>query len=89
MLKFGSDRVSLTDAASRPLVLCGKSFVADMSGALYWPAERALIVADLHLEKASSVAHRGFHLPPYDTRETLLKLAEVIERFELLRATTA
>ncbi|MEQ1649145.1 MAG: ligase-associated DNA damage response endonuclease PdeM [Hyphomicrobiaceae bacterium] len=81
MLKLGSDHASLVDAASRPMSLCGKTFMADVSGALYWPAEKALIVADLHLEKASSVAHRGFHLPPYDTRETLMKLAEAIERF--------
>ena len=81
MLKFGSDHASLTDAATRPLALCGKTFLADVSGALYWPGEKMLIVADLHLEKASSVAHRGFHLPPYDTRETLMKLAEAIERF--------
>src|SRR6185437_15712388 len=45
------------------------------SGALYWPAERTLIVADLHLEKLSSFARRGQLLPPYDTRLTLARLA--------------
>jgi DNA ligase-associated metallophosphoesterase len=62
--------------------VCGKEFIADVSGALFWPAEQALIVADLHLEKASAAAAKGRLLPPYDTRETLMKLAEAIDRFE-------
>lgn len=45
------------------------------SGALYWRAERALLVADLHLEKLSSFAARGSFLPPYDTGITLRRLA--------------
>lgn len=43
--------------------------------ALYWPRESALLVADLHLEKASFFALRGQMLPPYDSRETLERLA--------------
>ncbi len=47
--------------------------------ALYWPRERALLVADLHLEKASFYASRaGQMLPPYDSRETLERLALAI-----------
>jgi hypothetical protein len=49
------------------------------SGALWLDAERALIVADLHLEKGSSYAARGQMLPPYDTRETLKRLAAEVE----------
>jgi len=49
------------------------------SGALYLTAERALIVADLHLEKGSAYAARGQMLPPYDTRETLRRLAAEVE----------
>lgn len=45
------------------------------SGALYWPAQNALLVADLHLEKLSSFARRGRLLPPYDTALTLSRLA--------------
>ncbi|WP_414693948.1 ligase-associated DNA damage response endonuclease PdeM [Phenylobacterium sp.] len=49
------------------------------SGALWLAAERALVVADLHLEKGSSYAARGQMLPPYDTRETLKRLAAEVE----------
>ena len=45
------------------------------SGALWLAAERLMIVADLHLEKGSAYAARGQMLPPYDTRETLARLA--------------
>jgi DNA ligase-associated metallophosphoesterase len=49
------------------------------SGALWLAAERALVVADLHLEKGSAYAARGQMLPPYDTRETLARLAAEVE----------
>lgn len=55
--------------------------VADRSGALYLPGERTLVVADLHLEKGSAFAARGVLLPPYDTRETLGRLAIAIRRY--------
>lgn len=55
--------------------------VADRSGALYLPSARTLVVADLHLEKGSAFAVRGVMLPPYDTRDTLQRLGEVLERY--------
>jgi uncharacterized protein len=74
--------LDLRDDKTHALTICGKVLKADVSGALYWPGERALIVADLHLGKASAAAERGRHLPPYDTRATLLKLAAVLDRFD-------
>lgn len=49
--------------------------VALPQGALFWPARRALIVADLHFEKASWFAALGQMLPPYDSVATLSELA--------------
>jgi uncharacterized protein len=54
---------------------CGHELVALPQGALYWPARRALLVADLHLEKASWFARGGQMLPPYDSLATLTDLA--------------
>ena len=79
MLQLKPDRLGHEEFRSQPVAVCGKAFLADMSGALFWPAERALIVADLHLEKGSAFASRGQMLPPYDTRETLQRLTEVID----------
>lgn len=81
MLHLKPERLNVGDFDEQPLSICGKSFTAHVSGALYWPAEDALIVSDLHLEKASSYARRGQMLPPYDTRETLARLAAVIDRY--------
>jgi DNA ligase-associated metallophosphoesterase len=62
-------------------VLAGAEIVTDPSGALYWPDERMLVVADLHLEKGSAFAKRGVLLPPYDTASTLARLAGVLHRY--------
>src|SRR5256885_16856762 len=58
------------------------TFVADLSGALFWQEQRLLVVSDLHLEKGSSFAARGVLLPPYDTVATLGRLAAVIARHD-------
>ena len=59
----------------------GETLVLDPAGVLAWPARRLLCVADLHLEKGSHFAARGRGLPPpYDTRETLLRLVPLIRR---------
>ncbi len=60
--------------------VAGTELLADPSGALYWPDEGVLIVADLHLEKGSAFARRGTLLPPYDTAATLARLAVLIAR---------
>lgn len=56
----------------------GEPTVMRASGALWLPAHRALIVADLHFEKGSAYAMRGQLLPPYDTRETLARLEKEV-----------
>jgi len=63
------------------IALAGVSLQADCAGALYWTAEKLLLVADLHLEKGSAFAARGVLLPPYDTAATLARLARLIERY--------
>jgi DNA ligase-associated metallophosphoesterase len=46
--------------------------------AIFWPREGALLVADMHLEKGSFFATHGQLLPPYDSRETLGRLAQAV-----------
>jgi DNA ligase-associated metallophosphoesterase len=62
-----------------PFSFAGETFEATPDGALYWPAEQALLVADLHLEKASWFARLGQFLPPYDSHATLTALAGEVE----------
>ncbi|MFM5930392.1 MAG: ligase-associated DNA damage response endonuclease PdeM [Novosphingobium sp.] len=49
------------------------------SGALFWPRENALLLADLHLEKGSFFARFGQMIPPYDSRETLERVAGALK----------
>lgn len=63
-----------------PLSFGGHDFFILREGALFWPRRTALVVADLHLEKASWFASHGQMLPPHDSLETLHRLSGLIER---------
>jgi DNA ligase-associated metallophosphoesterase len=63
-----------------PLSFAGHDLRALPEGALFWPARHALLVADLHFEKASWFASKGQMLPPYDSLATLTALEVLIER---------
>lgn len=76
----------MTAAAAR-LVTTSEAFmlgrlalVPDLSGAIWLPEERTLVVADLHLEKGSAYAARGVMLPPYDSNATIAALGQAIRR---------
>lgn len=62
--------------------LSGAAVRLDWSGALHWPDEDLVVVADLHFEKGTSRATKGRFLPPYDTRTTLGALEEAIRRLQ-------
>ncbi|HEX8554640.1 MAG TPA: ligase-associated DNA damage response endonuclease PdeM [Sphingomonas sp.] len=61
-----------------PFSFGGHDLRALPQGALWWPARRALLVADLHLEKASWFARFGQMLPPYDSLATLADLSALV-----------
>ncbi|WP_084507530.1 ligase-associated DNA damage response endonuclease PdeM [Geminicoccus roseus] len=64
--------------------LNGQRLLLDPAGVLFWPAERMLVVADLHLEKGAAFARRGVMLPPHDTLATLERLERVLARLDPL-----
>jgi uncharacterized protein len=72
---------AIEPANGADISMAGVSLVADCSGALYWPDEGLLAIADLHLEKGSSFAARGVLLPPYDTAATLAGVARLVTRY--------
>ena len=61
-----------------PFSFAGEEMALAGGLALCWPREQALLVADLHLEKASFYARGGQMLPPYDSRETLGRVADAV-----------
>jgi DNA ligase-associated metallophosphoesterase len=76
----GGSRLS-PGRADHGITIAGVTVIADPAGALCWPEEALLVVADLHLEKGSAYAARGVLLPPYDTSATLARLARLVERY--------
>lgn len=80
---FGSAHAPLArPARADEITLASVTLVADCGGALYWPDEGLLVVADLHFEKGSAFASRGVMLPPYDTAATLARLAGMIAHYQ-------
>lgn len=58
---------------------CGETLTALSSGGLWWEGRKTLVVSDLHLGKSQRIARRGGTLlPPYDSAETLSRLADDI-----------
>jgi len=69
---------SASDQTGLQIDLAGVQVRALGCGALWWEEPRVLVVSDLHFEKGSSYAARGQMLPPYDTRETLARVARLV-----------
>jgi len=76
--RSGAARHSGRMAVPPPFSFAGQSWQALPQGALFWRERAALIVADLHFEKASAFAAQGQMLPPYDSPATLDALEAII-----------
>ncbi len=63
----------------------GETLLLDACGAAFAKAHSTLIFADLHLEKGSSYARGRQFLPPYDTADTLARMARAITRHKPAR----
>lgn len=63
-----------------PLHFAGERLALDPMGALLWPAQRLMAVADLHLEKGSAAARQGQLIPPWDSAQTLDRLSALLRR---------
>lgn len=68
---------------TRSIQFGGHNFEVAGDAALYWHHHRALLVADLHLEKASAYAATGQLLPPYDSIDTLDEVARLAAHFDV------
>ncbi len=67
------------------LSLAGEVAALLPTGALWLPGSRLLAVGDLHLGKSERLARRGGALlPPYETADTLARLARLVEAVEPL-----
>jgi DNA ligase-associated metallophosphoesterase len=69
-----------TEAGDLSICVNGETLLLDSCGAAFLRAHSTLIFADLHFEKGSSYARGRQFLPPYDTANTLLRMARAIAR---------
>lgn len=67
------------------LKLAGEAMVLHAERALFWPRERALLLADLHLGKGQVFREAGIALPRGGTLDDLARLDRVIDTFDPAR----
>ena len=73
----------MNDTTGTWLSLGGAALLALPARALWWPAERCLVVSDLHLGKAERMARRtGALVPPYEAEDTVARLAALVDRHD-------
>jgi len=85
MLQLKPEGLPLADAVSQAVAVCGRQLIADNSGALYWPSQRTLLVADLRLQGGHPGPAGGDRPGQATARRTLVRLAEVMDRYEPAR----
>lgn len=64
--------------AELPLTIAGESMVLLSERALYWPARRRLLIADLHLGKGDTFRAAGIAMPSGGTLQDLTRLEALI-----------
>jgi uncharacterized protein len=72
----------LHETGASRVLLCGRSLIADPTGAIFWPSENALIVSDIKFSGGSYLDGRDVLLPPYDTASSYEKLEEALDRYD-------
>jgi uncharacterized protein len=72
----------LQEVGAARVLLCGRSLIADPTGAIFWPSENTLIVSDVHLSSCSYLDSHDVLLPPYDTTSSFEKLEEALDRYD-------
>src|SRR3546814_4195875 len=62
-----------------PFSFAGEDLLIMGQGALFWTARKALLIADMHQEKASFFERFGQKLPPYDSNATLAAIEALVD----------
>ena len=65
--------------------VAGEDVVLDSDRAIYWPREKTLIVADVHLGKGSAFRRSGIAVPAGSTQQDLQRLSALIEQHSAQR----
>jgi len=65
-----------------PLSWAGHEWLADASGALWWPAQRSLLLADLHFGKVGHFRREGVPVPQAAFDKSLRLLDRLIDAYK-------
>ncbi len=79
------DKTNSWQNSNTRILLCGKSFIADTAGALYWPAEQTLIVSDPHLKSDEQVSYPSISIYTHETRATLIRIQDLAQHYDAKR----
>lgn len=71
----------MADQAELSTQIAGEDLVLHAERAVFWPAQRALIIADLHLGKAHHFRQAGLALPAGGTSHDLQRLTTLLTHF--------
>lgn len=71
--------------SARELLVAGEQLLLLAQKALYWPAQKTLIVADIHFGKAASFRAQGIPVPRGTTTENLLALDALTSAHDVQR----
>lgn len=69
-------------AESLAFEIANERLVALADRALFWPARRRLVIADLHLGKGDAFRHAGIAVPRGGTRHDLARLSALVDANE-------
>ena len=75
-----TDSAAAAEIRDASISVNGETLLLDSCGAAFSPAHATLVFADLHLEKGSAFARTRQFLPPYDTANTLSRMARAMAR---------
>ncbi len=82
---FGHHHVSLSNTNTMTIEVAGEELVLHPYRALYWPREKALLVADLHLGKIDHFRQAGVYVPQHAAMDNYERLSTLLLEFEVER----
>jgi uncharacterized protein len=80
-----SGRVTSTPSTPLPILFAGETLWLLPECALWWPAQRTLWIADLHMGKAATYRALGQPVPSGTTHENLSRISALIARYQPLQ----
>ncbi len=83
--KIEYNRTSWSQKNYTRILLAGKSLIADISGALFWPSEKTLIISDPSIKNDKIAPQEALSLRTHETRATLIRISDTAKYYDAKR----